>query len=150
MEIFGRISKYRYYIDTYFLRYVPSLVKKTNNTLLLVLGLRCRCHCHRYFSCHILIFNWLLQNFRSVLRMLSVTCTHSFGTAVLPHVENGWMMQNFWRTPRNKNKIKLIFNNIVTGQTNHYCFLFISGKCWILHVFQYYYVCRCARRLLLR
>ncbi len=47
------------------------------------------------------IFNQLTQNFTFALGLPSgtCTCTCSFGATVLPHVENGWAMQNFWSTP---------------------------------------------------
>ncbi len=56
-------------------------------------------HHNPYCSRHHIIFNRLLQNFAYVLGTPSVTCAHSFGTTVLPHVENDWVMQNFWSTP---------------------------------------------------
>ncbi len=54
----------------------------------------------RYFSRRHLIFKQLLQNFACVLGIPPVTCARSFGATVLPHMENDWMMQNFWSTPR--------------------------------------------------
>ncbi len=75
------------------------LAIKTNKILLLILGHNRRCYCYHYFSHHCVIFNRLLQNFTCELGIPSGTRICSFSATVLPHADNGWVMQNFRSTP---------------------------------------------------
>ncbi len=77
-----------------------SNIKNRITLLRSSLDTACRCRCHCYFSHHHVIFNRSLQNFACALGIPSVICTRSFDVTVLPHAENGWAMQHFWRAPR--------------------------------------------------